>query len=303
MFNQERYLELSSIALNQLLAALKIKANVFHNGQYCGMWAVDTSGSNLMNFHVVTRGTCTAWVGDQVFDLSKGDAIFMPSDAKHRLSSSQPDEVALNQSVPLAMHETAPSASTGLVCGHFEHENPIFDRLLAQLPPVIIVRSQTGVLASDIMKLILEESRRVGLSDNFLLNRLADALFYALVRDNINSESGVLAGMNHAKLSKSFELIHNNYEQKLNVERLAEVAGMSRSAFSSLFKELIELSPAEYITQWRMTQAYRWLADESISTYEAAIRCGYESEASFSKAFKRIIGIGPGQVRQLGKNK
>jgi len=52
-----------------------------------------------------------------------------------------------------------------------------------------------------------------------------------------------------------------------------------------------------------MTQAYRWLADEGITTYDAASRCGYESESSFSKAFKRVVGVGPGEVRQINKNK
>lgn len=294
---------MSSLALNQLFAVLKVKANVFHNGQYCGMWAVDSSGSNLMNFHVVTRGQCQAIIGDEVYQLGLGDAIFMPSDDQHRVTGLDQygGDVGLVESFP--MNAAIEEESTGLVCGNFTHEHPIFERLLEQLPNVIVVRYRPGEIISDILNLILKESETAGMGPNFLLDRLADALFYALVRDNVNTQCGVLAAMTHPKLAKSFELIHNNFDQQLNVELLAESAAMSRSAFSSLFKELVEMSPSDYISQWRMTQAYRWLADESISTFEAATRCGYESEASFSKAFKRVIGVGPGEVRQISKAK
>lgn len=288
-------------ALNQLFAVLKVRANVFHNGQYCGTWSVDTSGSSLMNFHVVTRGKCEIQVEGEIFTLNEGDAIFMPMDASHKIAASIDNGATLNSSPSIPMTQLLEEESTGLVCGHFAHQHPIFNRLLAQLPSVLVVKQKKSGLASRILKLILEESNHSGLSPNYLLDRLSDSLLYVLFRDNVDFGTGVFAAMNHPKLSKSFDLIHNNTDQRLSVEQLAKQAGMSRSAFSSLFKELVDLSPAEYLTQWRMTQAYRWLVDEGISTYEAALRCGYESDASFSKAFKRIIGSGPGEVRQISK--
>ena len=86
---------------------------------------------------------------------------------------------------------------------------------------------------------------------------------------------------------------------KLTLDKLASAAAMSRSAYASLFKQMVGLSPADYILQWRMAQAHRWLADDGISTLDAALRCGYESEASFSKAFKRVLGVGPGVARNM----
>jgi len=292
---------LSSSALNQLLETLKVNANVFHNGQYCGMWSIDTSGENLMNFHVVTRGQCLFKVNEQRYTLSEGDAVFMPSDAKHLIASSFDSDV--NQAQSLPMTQGLDDESTGLVCGHFTHRHPVFNRLLAQLPNVIVVRKRDSSAASSILDLLLNESKASEQSTGFLLNRLADALFYILIRDHINDECGILAAMSHPKLSKPLALIHEKLDQKLNVEQLASSAAMSRSAFASLFKKVMTLTPAEYITQWRMTQAYRWLADEGLSTYDAALRCGYESEASFAKAFKRIIGIGPGEARQINKKR
>jgi len=241
------------------------------------------------------------------FTLLAGDAIFMPHDSKHLISSSLEGNAGsranVNEAVSLRMTNDVKGQSTGLVCGHFTHQHPIFARLLSQLPKVVVVKRDKDFFASEIVSLILKESNTSGNNTNFLLNRLSDSLFYVLLRDNIATDSGVLVAMSHPKLNKSLEYIHDNIDQALNVDDIAAYSGMSRSSFSTLFKETVELSPAEYITQWRMTQAYRWLVDDGISTYDAAIRCGYESDASFSKAFKRVIGMGPGEARQINKNK
>ena len=98
------------------------------------------------------------------------------------------------------------------------------------------------------------------------------------------------------------ELIHADTDTKLSLDSLASSCAMSRSAFSSLFKDIVGQSPAEYITQWRMSLAYRWLLDDGLSTLDVAFRVGYESESSFSKAFTRVMGIGPGQARTQGRS-
>ena len=72
---------------------------------------------------------------------------------------------------------------------------------------------------------------------------------------------------------------------------------MSHAAFSDLFKSILGQSPMEYVTQWRFSMAYRMLADEKVSTLSAAHSCGYDNESSFSKAFKRIMGVSLGALR------
>ena len=285
-------------ALNRLLETLKVEASVFHNGQYCGMWAIDTSGSQMMTFHVVTHGSCYLKFDDELVTLNQGDAIFFPSDARHRLSNVDDDEIPLNQAEPLSMMDGFEEDGTGLVCGHFGHSNPVFEKLVGQLPALIVIRAESSSPTARVINLLLQESVSSDQSSNLLLNRLSDCLFYLLLRDHLDVGNGLFAAMAHPKLGRSLELIHKETDSKLTVDELAAEAGMSRSAFAAMFKEVVAQSPIEYITQWRMTQAYRWLADEGISTLEAALRCGYESEASFSKAFKRVMGVGPGQARK-----
>jgi len=284
-------------ALDQILATLKIEANVFHNGQYCGMWAVDTSGTQRMNFHVVSRGQCFLSAEGKTVELNTGDAVFFPSDIEHRIGNLASAEAPVNKADSQPMTNFIGDDATGLVCGHFGHRHPIFDRLLKQLPAVIVIRADHGLASTGVINLMLRESLESAQDTNLLLNRLSDCLFYLLLRDHLETEQGLFAALAHPKLSKALDKIHAETDQPLRLEALAEVAGMSRSAFSTLFKQVVGQSPIEYITQWRMTKAYRWLADEGISTYNAALRSGYESEASFSKAFKRVMNMGPGQAR------
>ena len=284
-------------ALNQLLGSLKVEANVYHNGQYCGDWAIDTSGSNRMNFHVVSKGTCFFEFDDQVIELNQGDAVFLPCDSQHCITNVLQRRAAVNQSKSLPMTEPLDQESTGLVCGNFKHRHPVFEKLVKQMPEFVILRAKDEGPSATILALILQESRSSAEHSNVLLNRLSDCLFYLLVKNNLDVDNGVFAAFTHPNLSSAMELIHQQSDQRLNLDKLASSAAMSRSAFSSAFKEVVGQSPMDYLIQWRMTQAYRWLADDGITTFDAANRTGYESEASFAKAFKRVMGIGPGSVR------
>ncbi|WP_293265362.1 AraC family transcriptional regulator [Neptunomonas sp.] len=285
-------------AINQLLDTLRIEANVHHNGQYCGDWAVDTSGSQKMTFHVVSRGKCFFKFDGEAIELNEGDAVFMPSDAQHCVTNLLSSNLSVNTTEALPMTQAVEEESTGLVCGNFAHQHPIFEKLVKQMPKLIVVRHNDKNAIGRIVELILEESRGSNQHTNVLLNRLSDCLFYLLVRSHLDVTNGVFAAFAHPQLNAAMELIHQqDCSQRLSLDELSCAASMSRSAFSSLFKEVVEQSPMDYLTQWRMTQAYRWLADEGITTLDAALRCGYESESSFSKAFKRVMGVGPGPVR------
>ncbi|MCG7984673.1 MAG: helix-turn-helix transcriptional regulator [Candidatus Thiodiazotropha lotti] len=77
------------------------------------------------------------------------------------------------------------------------------------------------------------------------------------------------------------------------------LANLSRSAFADRFKTLLGETPINYLGRWRMQNAWLWLSEEHATIYDVAKRCGYESEASFSKAFKKYTGESPGKVRKM----
>ena len=167
-----------------------------------------------MTFHIVTSGQCFFNFKDEIIELNEGDAVFMPSDSRHCLINSRHNEVPENTVESLPMTEILSETSTGLVCGDFTHRHAIFDKLLKQLPELIVVRREDSA-SSQIIELMLAESRNSNQHSNVLLNRLSDCLFYLLVRGNVDIESGVFAAFAHPQLSQAMELIHQSLDKEI----------------------------------------------------------------------------------------
>jgi AraC-like DNA-binding protein len=92
--------------------------------------------------------------------------------------------------------------------------------------------------------------------------------------------------------------MHERIENPWTVETLAAAAGMSRSAFALRFKELLGETPLEYLTNWRMYKATGLLREGDRKLFEVAKSVGYDSDAAFSKAFKRVLGLAPRELRR-----
>jgi AraC-like DNA-binding protein len=87
--------------------------------------------------------------------------------------------------------------------------------------------------------------------------------------------------------------MHDEPGHPWTLETLARRAGMSRTVFALRFKEVVGETATEYLTRWRMLLAAERLAagGEPVATIASAL--GYESESSFGKAFRRVIGHPP----------
>jgi AraC-like DNA-binding protein len=96
--------------------------------------------------------------------------------------------------------------------------------------------------------------------------------------------------MLHYLWAGSISAIHGSVNTPWTVESLAEAAGMSRSAFAARFKGLLGQTPLEYVTEWRMQKAMQLLEQRDKKMIDVARLVGYESDAAFSKAFKRVVG-------------
>jgi transcriptional regulator GlxA family with amidase domain len=136
-----------------------------------------------------------------------------------------------------------------------------------------------------------------------MVNRLADILFIQCVRAHIaaSSEScktGWLRAIFDPKIGAALKAMHERVENQWTVESLAAAAGMSRSAFALRFKELLGETPLEYLTNWRMYKATGLLQEDDKKLFEVAKSVGYDSDAAFSKAFKRVLGVAPREYRR-----
>lgn len=180
-----------------------------------------------------------------------------------------------------------------LVCGYLEFEHKSNNYLFELLADAVVINSSHPPWNYNLMPLLtvlITESVTEQQGIQATLNRLSETIFTLLIREKIKNDqhaTGFGAALRDARIYAVLEAIHNNPARDWTVENLARIALMSRSAFAAKFKLLLETTPVNYIKRWRMQSACRWLQDDKISIALAAERCGYETEAAFSKAFKR----------------
>jgi AraC-like DNA-binding protein len=178
--------------------------------------------------------------------------------------------------------------------------------LLQQLPVLIHISGTQGPLEQslgDIVRLIQRESATPQPGAEVMLRRLTEMLFIQVIRLWLDQQAeasvGWIGALRNQPISAALGLIHQSPERMWKVKELADTAGLSRSAFSARFTELMGEPPLTYLTRWRMLRATRLIKNE-VRMEIIADTLGYESEAAFRKAFKREIGIPPAQYRKRG---
>jgi AraC-like DNA-binding protein len=189
-----------------------------------------------------------------------------------------------------------------MLCGEFEfasgRRNPIVDAL----PGCFAVREADSAMQfRALAQLMAQESRGAAFGSRSVLDKLADALFVMALRhyvEHAEERRGLLAALFDPRLARALEAMHARPGADWTVATLAEAAHLSRTAFAEHFSAVLGVSPIEYLTRWRMAEAARLLRDPRQSVAGIAEQLGYQTEAAFRRAFKRVHGVGPGQVRR-----
>lgn len=290
--------------ISSVLSAYQLKAGIYGNPRFCGLWQHSTAGMRRAAFHLIGAGTC--WFHTRLSPspqrLQAGDLVVLPHDDWHMLTAQpqlQGEEVR-----PLSDGD---GPFTTMVCGYFDFQagqrNPVLDAL----PPVIVVTAADGGRPMAVLgELLLSEAECGDVGTRTVLDKLADTLFVIVVRQYLKQSDdpkGVLAGLADARLRKALAAIHRAPGEAWTLEALAQEAGMSRTSFAQAFNERIGTPPFDYLTRWRMTQAELLLRNPTVSVARVAEQMGYETEAAFRKAFKRVHGVGPGSVRRWLREK
>jgi AraC-like DNA-binding protein len=142
-------------------------------------------------------------------------------------------------------------------------------------------------------------SKRAG--SQSVLNRLSELMFVEIIRLHMdqlaNDRTGWLAGLRDPLVGRALTLLHARPAHAWTLEELASEAATSRSALADRFTQIVGSPPIQYLTQWRMQIAANRLADPRVKVAAVAHEVGYESEAAFSRAFKKFVGRSPSQWR------
>jgi AraC-like DNA-binding protein len=327
---------MSQDTLSDVLRGVRLRGAVFFYISGRGEWAAEAPASkeiapflirgveHVMEYHVATQGNC--WVaipGGPAVRMSAGDVAMFPHGDAHVVSSSAgvrgvppharwyaqatasevPVRVAYNDPTsPL----TAPSESdpeTTIVCGFLGCDLRPFNPLIAALPRLLHLRApEGGGWIAELMHQAVGESQGRRPGSEAMLARMSEMMFVDAVRRYTaglpQESSGWLAGLRDKLVGRALALLHEQPAQDWTIDELGRRIGLSRSALHERFVQLIGLPPMQYLAQWRMQAAARMLLETRATVASVALDVGYESEAAFARAFKRMVGKPPAAWRR-----
>lgn len=270
-------------------------------------------------FHIVIRGQCLLDVaGAAPRHLVPGDFALVPHGLGHTISSDAEAARSAPIVYDLPHHYISDryavighgggGAPTTLVCGAVRFDHPSAVQLVRSLPPLIVVESIPSPHLSwmhSTLGLIADEAKHLRPGGEAVITRLSDILVIQALRSWIEHDPaakvGWLGALQDPAVGPALALVHRNPDKPWTVAALAAEVAMSRSAFSARFTAMVGESPMRYLARWRMQKALDDLRSCDVTVAVLAKRSGYQSEAAFGRAFKRMLGVSPGSVRKRGE--
>ena len=300
--------------LSEVLGSLGLRSRVYCRTQLAGPWVIEVQGSEVLHFHLVEHGE--AWLEvegrPEAEPLRPGEVLVIKSPGGHRLA----DRPGARPVAPLVFsmsadagrmqllqHGDAAAPESIVVCGSFALQQAGDHPLTRLLPPVMRLRPMPGEAdwLGAVAALLTTEARQLQPGSEVVISRLTDLLFIQVLRAWMRAHAprqGWLAALSHPQIGPVLAAVHERPEQVWTVEALAALAHLSRSAFSARFAKVVGEPAKTYLMRLRMQAAARLVGERRASLAEIAAVAGYESEAAFSKAFKRWHGRAPGQYRE-----
>jgi AraC-like DNA-binding protein len=315
-------------ALSDLLKTVRLTGAAFFDVAAKEPWVAESppremilpkilpGADHLIAYHVVTMGRCFAsLIGQQPIAVEAGEVVVFTNGDPHVMSSSpgmRADPIA-----PDALNTSAASqlpffinyggdgpVSARLVCGYLACDARPFNPLLENLPPVIKAGGSpdgdAGWLGQFIRVAVMESAdKRAG--GESVLAKLSELMFIEVVRRHLETlppeQAGWLAGLRDPFVGKALSLLHGRPAHGWTLEELAKEVGLSRSVLAERFAALVGVPPMHYLAKWRMQIASELLSGRNANVAAIAFKIGYESEAAFSRAFKKMMGVPPSAWR------
>jgi len=305
--------------LSELLDKLKFRGNPGIHGTFSAPWALAFNANpDQAPFYVVAAGTCqlnVLGVGD--WELQKGDLVLLPRGDAHILRDDPASRIVQASSLLSASRDQGiqrlqwggGGKETQVVGGLFRFDSPFSFPILVSMDQVILLRADDPIrleAVNPLLGLFCREGRSQEPGSRAATSGLLKLLFieilrYAVLnrdRENRPCNRNPLVLLFDPVLRKAAEAIHFETGRPWNVETLASLSGLSRTSFAVRFQELTGTSPLAYLTQVRMLDAVDLLEKTNDTLGAIAHKVGYGSEAAFSKAFKRELGVSPGTYRK-----
>jgi AraC-like DNA-binding protein len=305
--------------LGEALHFLRMTGVFYCRSEFTAPWALALPPfDNCVMFHMVTAGKCWLDVKEaEAYLLGPGELALVPHGEGHQLLSTPGltapklfdlEREQVSERYEILRHGGGGAACTA-ICGVVQFDNPAARQLIRLLPRLITVSAWDSAPETEwihsTLRLMADEARESRAGGETVITRLADILVIQAIRAWIArdpaAKTGWLGALQDKQIGRAIAMVHRAPGTSWTLESLAAEAGMSRSAFAGRFTQLVGEPAMRYALRWQMQTALSWLKDDHLSVSQAATRLGYESEAAFSRAFKRIIGMSPGTARRPDK--
>jgi AraC-like DNA-binding protein len=318
-----------------VLQAVRLTGALYFDVSAAAPWVVVTpamqrigtalmpDAEHVIPFHMVVSGAGWARPDDASLPperVETGDVVMVPSGECHSMSSDRdrwdataPDpsfyQAAAASDEPFTFVKLGRDggAPTKIVCGYLGCDASPFNPVLGALPRLLVVRPRDGseTLMRELVRAALAENVRRRAGGATVLAKLSELMFVQAIRQHMDAlpqtSASWLAGLRDEHVGKALQAIHECPAAPWSTATLAKRSGFSRSVFSERFARYTGEAPMHYVGRWRMQLAARLLAaGESIGA--AAAEVGYQSDAAFQRAFKKLVGATPGEWRRKSKD-
>lgn len=312
--------------LSDVLETIRLRGALFFLWQPSAPFAVGVAdgqklcrhivpGSDcVISYHIVTQGPCWAAVdGEPPIRLETGEILVLPRGDAYKIADeprypSAADETASIEFFrSMARGEIAPLVTGGgpgpaesrLICGFLGCNLRPYNPLLSTLPRMIRIPApvEDDDPLTSLIEFALSESKQSRGGERCLLMRLSEVMFVEVLRRylrlNADFHGSWMDGLSHPVVGRALSLLHRDLAYPWTLAELADRSGASRSTLAERFNQIIGTPPMQYLTNWRMQVASSRLLEHGAKVYAVAREVGYESEAAFSRAFKRVVGQTP----------
>lgn len=305
--------------LSDILSHMKLEGTLYFRTSFTGKWGVKVPAyGKVARFHFAHRGRCMVKIerSNDTIALEQGDLLIVPRGAAHKLYSDAGSESCAAEldtvlqdsgfegTGTLVYGEPGNDHETQLICGHFSFTDSINHPLIEQLPASILLRNYgeiSGAWMEQTLRVIGKEAGTEEIGSSIISLKLSEIIFVQALRAYLSESDNVapgLKGFADKRIAKSLQAIHLNPDNNWTLEELASVAGMSRTAYTGLFGKLMNMTPLKYVTQWRMQVAREKLLESNSAIITIAEATGYQSEAAFSRVFKKYFDQTPAAYRR-----
>jgi AraC-like DNA-binding protein len=312
--------------LSDLLRVVRLDGAFFYAVEAAEPWAVQAvparqlidrimpGAEHLISYHILTEGRCFGGLaGEDQVELQAGDVIVFPHGDPHAMASARglrsgPGVAtgAPERYGQTVLMGTAPWTTT-FVCGFLGCDLRPFNPLLATLPRVLHLRGMPSPFLSSFTRHLTEEIRLGRAGADGVLTRLAELMFIEVLRRYLDTmpaeQTGWLAGLRDEVVGRALSLIHERPSHAWTLDGLARDVASSRSNLARRFTQLVGQPPMQYLAQWRMQVAANLLRQSGAKIATVGSEVGYDSEAAFSRAFKKATGVSPGAWREARRTR